>query len=89
MLETGESDSTTWYELLRPFIRMKALYVYGDHLEGLSGVLHEMGSDPGFLPNSTVYLCSRQSVYPFIDTRRVVGRPVQFSLLPPRPTALS
>ena len=87
VLEIGEIGRRTWHELLRPFIGIKALYLCGGFLEELSGALQvdEIGSDPEFLPNLQCIFAADNLFTSFIDTRRVVGRPVQFSLLPPPP----
>ena len=77
----GTIDSATWHELLRSFIRVKRLYV--DELallEELSRALQvdEVGSDPGFLPNLRSIYASDNRFTSFIESRQVVGRPVQF-----------
>jgi hypothetical protein len=81
--------STTWHELLRQFIGIKTLYVYGGLLEELSGALQvdEIGSDPKFLPNLQRIFAADNLFTSFIDARRVVGRPVQFSLAAAAATA--
>ena len=84
-LQDGEIDSTTWHELLRLFIEMKELYVDKMLLEELSRALlvDEVGLDPGFLPNLQNITAEDDRFISFIETRQIVGRPVQFSGLPP------
>ena len=78
-LQNSAIDSTTWNDLLRSFIGVKTLYINETLLEELSGALQvEVGSDPGFLPNLRKIGASRNVFTSFIDTRQVVGRPVQF-----------
>ena len=80
-VRNGEMDSAIWHELLRSFIGMKRLYIRKPLLEELSRALQvdEVGSDPGFLPNLR-YINARRNLFTsFIDSGRVVGRPVQFS----------
>ena len=88
--QDGEIDGTTWPELLRPFIRVKELYVLNGLLEELSRGLqiYEVGLDPGFLPGLQYIFAADNQFASFIDTRRVAGRPVQFSNLPPPPPAI-
>jgi hypothetical protein len=86
----GGIDGTTWHELLRSFNGVKVLHVYGGLLEELSRALQldEVGSEPGFLPDLQHIIAERNLFTSFIDTRRVVGRSVQFSLeaLSPSPS---
>ena len=80
--ENGEIDSTTWHELLRSFIGAKTLQIDDGLLEDLSRALHvdDVGLDPGFLPNLQ-YIDARTNLFAsFIDTRRLVGRPVRLSM---------
>jgi hypothetical protein len=79
-LQNGGIDSTTWHELLRSFIGVKKLYIDGPLSEELSRALQveEVGLDPGFLPNLRSVHAGRSQFTSFIDTRGVVGRPVQF-----------
>jgi hypothetical protein len=79
-LQNGAIDSTTWHELLRPFIGVKELHIDPGLLEELSRALQvdEVGSDPGFLPNLQSIAAEDNLFTSFIDTRRVVGRPVEF-----------
>ncbi|KAN0134670.1 hypothetical protein V8E53_007455 [Lactarius tabidus] len=81
-LQNGGIESTMWHELLRPFIGVKMLYIYPGLTEELSRALQvdEVGSDPGFLPNLRTIQTKDNLFTSFIDTRQVVGRPVQ--LLP-------
>ena len=79
--QNGAIDSATWHDLLRSFIGVQRLYIDNRLLEELSGALQvdEVGSDPGFLPNLRSINSRRNLFTAFIDTRQVVGRPVQFS----------
>jgi hypothetical protein len=80
-LKDGVIDSTTWHELLRPFIVVKTL---GTESPGLLGELFralqldEVGSDPGFLPNLQVIYADLpvedDSFTSFMDSCRVMGR---------------
>jgi hypothetical protein len=78
--EDGEIDSTTWHDLLRPFVGVKELYIAHGLLEELSRALQvdEVGLDPGFLPNLGSIYAADNLFTSFIDTRQVIGRPVQF-----------
>jgi hypothetical protein len=80
--ENGAIDGTTWHELLRSFIRLKELYIDGPLLEELSRALQldEVGSDPGFLPRlRSIHTGGDDNLFTsFINTRQVVGRPVEF-----------
>jgi hypothetical protein len=80
-LENGAIDSTNWHELLRSFIGVKELYIPDKLMEELSRALqaYEVGSDPGFLPNLRSINAPDNLFTAFINTRQVVGRPVQFS----------
>jgi hypothetical protein len=79
-LQNGEIDSTTWHDLLRPFVGVQELQIYRGLPEELSRalLLDEVALDPGFLPNlRTIY--ARDNLFTsFIDARQVVGRPVKF-----------
>jgi hypothetical protein len=79
-LQNGTIDSATWHDLLRSFIGVKELYIDKRLLEELSRALQvdEVGSDPGFLPNLRSIHAADNLFTSFIDTRRVVDRPVQF-----------
>ena len=81
-LRNGAIDSATWHDLLRSFIGVQRLYIKGGLLDELSRALRvdEVGSDPGFLPNLRSISAGRNVFTTFIDTRRVVGRLVQFTL---------
>ena len=83
----GGIDSTTWNELLRLFIGVKELHIDNGLMEELSRALKvgEVGSEPGFLPNLQHIVAPDNLFSSFINTRRVVGRPVQFSHPPPPP----
>ncbi|KAN0133893.1 hypothetical protein V8E53_008325 [Lactarius tabidus] len=80
-LQNGAIDSTTWHELLRSFIGVQELYISHKLLEELSRALQtdEVGLDPGFLPNLRSIYAKDNLFSPFINTRRIMGRPVQFS----------
>ena len=73
-------DSTTWHDLLRTFIGVKKLSIGSALSEELSRALQvdEVGLDPGFLPNLQCIRAKEDVFTSFIDTRQVVGRPVQF-----------
>jgi hypothetical protein len=79
-LQDGAIDGTTWHELLRPFTRVKELYIGHVLLEELSRALQvdEVGSDPWFLPNLQSINTKHNVLTSFIDSRQVVGCPVQF-----------
>ena len=79
--QNGAIDGTTWHELLRSFIGVKELHIYDALLEELSRALQvdEIGLDPEFLPNLQSIHAVDNLFTPFIETRQVVGRPVQFS----------
>ena len=83
--QNGEIDGTTWHELLRLFIGVTELHIDNGLSEELSRALQvdEVGSEPGFLPNLQHIVAPANLFSSFINTRRVVGRPVQFS--EPRP----
>ena len=79
-LRNGMIDSATWHDLLRTFIGVKRLEFNDVLLEELSRALQadEVGLDPEFLPNLWS-ICARRNLFTsFIDTRQVIGRPVQF-----------
>ena len=88
--QNGEIDGTTWNELLRLFIGVEQLHIHNGLLEELSRALQvdEIGSEPGFLPNLQHIVASANFFSSFINTRGVVGRPVQFSGPKPQPTIL-
>ena len=79
-LQDGAIDGTTWHELLRSFVSMKELHIS----RGLTGEvsralqMDEVGLDPGFLPNLQSINVLDNLYTSFIETRQVVGRPVQF-----------
>ena len=79
-MRNGAIDSATWHDLLRSFIGVKKLYIYNVLLEELSRALQvdEVGSDPSFLPDLQSIYAKDNLFTSFIDTRQVVGRPVQF-----------
>jgi hypothetical protein len=81
-LQNGAIDSTTWHDLLRPFIGVKELDIGRELLEEFSRALQvdEVGSDPGFLPNLRSIHAAPDLFTSFIDARQVVGRPVNFNL---------
>ena len=80
-LRNGGINSVTWHELLRSFIGLKELCICESLSEELSRALEvdEVGSDPGFLPNLRYISAGHNLFTSFIDSGRVVGRPVQFS----------
>ena len=84
-LQDGEIDSTTWHELLRLFIEVKELYISNVLLEELARALlvDEVGLDPAFLPNLQTITADDNRFTSFTETRQIIGRPVQFSGLPP------
>ncbi|KAF8269971.1 hypothetical protein EI94DRAFT_1724020 [Lactarius quietus] len=81
--QNGEIESTTWHEILRSFMGVKYVYIFDGLSKELSRALqlNEIGSDPGFLPELQQFKFSAVAdnlFMSFIDTRRVVGRPVLF-----------
>ena len=76
-------DSATWQEFLRTFIGVKQLRINNALSEELCRALQvdEVGLDPGFLPNIQSIGANNNLFTEFIDTRQVVGRPVQFERL--------
>ena len=78
----GAIDVTTWHDLLRSFIGTRSFYINHKFLKELSRALQvdEVGSDPDFLPNLRSIRARRNVFTSFIDTRQVVGRPVEYSL---------
>ena len=79
-MRNGAIDSATWHDLLRRFIGVRKLRISDPCSEELSRALQvdEVGSDPGFLPNLH-FITARHNLFTsFIDSRQVVGRPVQF-----------
>ena len=82
-VRNGGIDSATWHDLLRPFIGVQRVYIADRFLEELSRALQadEVGSDPGFIPNLRSIHAGRNLFTSFIDTRQVVVRPVEFSLV--------
>jgi hypothetical protein len=80
--QNGAIDSTMWHDLFRSFIGVQELHVEDSLgiLEELSRALQvgEVGLDPEFLPNLRSIHARDNLFASFIDTRRVVGRPVQF-----------
>ena len=82
-LRNGGIDSATLHDLLRTFTEVKKLYITNNangFLEEVSRALEVdgIGLDPGFLPNLRSILAKDNLFTSFIDTRQVVGRPVQF-----------
>ena len=73
-------DSTTWHELLRSFIEVKDLRIDEVLPNELSQALRvdEVGSDPRLLPNLQYITGKANRFTSFIDTRRVMGCPVEF-----------
>ena len=81
----GGIDGTMWHELLRSFIGMKELHIHDVFLVELSRALQvgAVGSDPDFLPDLRDIVAADNLFTSFINTRRLLDRPVRFS--PPRP----
>ena len=80
-LRSHAIGSAMWHDLLRSFVEVKTLSMDQLALErALSRALRvdEVGSDPGFLPNLRSIHAKRSLFAPFIDTRQIVGRPVEF-----------
>jgi hypothetical protein len=77
----SQVDSTTWHEILRSFTGVEELHIHHMLLNELSRVLqvNEIGSEPGFLPVLRYIHAARNLFTLFIDTRRLAGRPVQYS----------
>ena len=82
-LRNGAIDSAMWHDLLRSFIGVQSIYIDKVLLEELSRALQvdEAGSDPGFLPNLRYIRATDNLFTSFINTRQVVGRPVQFQVV--------
>ena len=83
-LQNGAIDSATWHDLLRTFIGVKRLHFDDTFSEELSRALQadEVRLDPEFLPNLQ-FIRARRNLSSnlftsFINTRQLVGRPVQF-----------
>ena len=76
----GATWHLAWRNLLRSYVGLKTLRISDDILEELSRTLQadEVESDPGFLPNLRFISARHNRFTAFINTRRVVGRPVQF-----------
>ena len=81
-MRNGAIDSATWHDLLRSSIGVKNLSINDGLLEEVSRAMQvdEVGSDPSFLPNLQSIHAGRNLFTSFIDTRQVVGRPVQFQV---------
>ena len=79
-MRNGGIDSATWHDLLRTFIGVKQLRIGEKLSEELSRALQvdEVGSDPGFLSNLQFIIAKDNLFTSFINTRLVVGRPVQW-----------
>ena len=78
----GETDGTTWHELLRSFIGVNALHICGALSQELSRALQvdEVGLDPGLLPDMQeiqFYESVDRLFGSFIHARIVAGRPVR------------
>ena len=71
-----------WHDLLRTFIGVKRLDVNNALSEKLSRALQvdEIGSDPSFLANLQSIYARHILSTSFINTREVMGRPVQFQV---------
>ena len=81
-MRNGAIDSATWHNLLRSSIGVKNLSINDGLLEEVSRAMQvdEVGSDSSFLPNLQSIHAGRNLFTSFIDTRQVVGRPVQFQV---------
>ena len=81
----GEIGGRRWRELLRSFIGMKELHVDDAFLMELSRALQVVTVmlDPHFLPDLRDIVAEDNMFASFINTRRLVGRPVRFSSPPP------
>ena len=79
-MRNGAIDGASWHDLLRTFIGAKQLRIGRALSEELAHALQadEVGLDPEFLPNLRSIRARRNLFTSFIDTRQVVGRPVQF-----------
>jgi hypothetical protein len=79
--QNGAINGTAWYELIRSFTGVKALYIHKYLSEELSRALQldAVGTDAGFLPDLQNIVARDNLFATFIDTRRVVGRPVKYS----------
>ena len=73
-------DGAMWHDLLRTFIGVEQLRIY----RGLTGEVSRalqvdgVGTNPSFLPNLQS-ICAKDYLFTsFINTRKAVGRPVQF-----------
>jgi hypothetical protein len=82
-----EIDSTTWHNLLRPFIGVEELDICGALSQELSRALEldNVGLDPGFLPSLQVLKHGLETgrannlFSSFVGARQVTGRPVSLS----------
>ncbi|KAI9442753.1 hypothetical protein H4582DRAFT_1309113 [Lactarius indigo] len=86
----GGIDSTTWLELLGPFIWVKELRICGALLVELSRALQVDGVRFWILPSLQKIACEANGgnatnmFSSFLDARQVTGRPVLLSALPPK-----
>ena len=81
-LRNGAIDSAAWHDLLMSFVSLKELRIYYYALLGeLSRALQvdEVGFDPGFLPNLRSITAADNRFKLFINSRRLMGHPVEFS----------
>ena len=86
---TSETDSTTWHELLRPFVTVKELRICPELSEELTWALQEddIGSESEFLPHledlvSDLFWEDANAPFAwFIYARRLAGRPVCLTFL--------
>ena len=82
-LQNSTIDSATWHDLLKSFVGVKKLRICHALLEGLlcrALQVDEVGLDPEFLPNLRCIRASHRGLFAsFINTRQVVGRPVQWN----------
>ncbi|KAN0133536.1 hypothetical protein V8E53_008704 [Lactarius tabidus] len=85
--QNGGIDSTTWHDLLRPFIGVEELDICGALSQELSRALEldNVGLDPRFLPSLQVLKYGLENgrannlFSSFVDARQVAGRPVSRS----------
>ena len=91
--QTSEVNSTTWHDLLRPFIGAKELRICPPLSQELSWALQEddVGSDPEFLPclqelvSEFLWEDADAPFDSFIHARRVADRPVRSLFLRSNP----
>ncbi|KAI0249398.1 hypothetical protein BJV78DRAFT_1155870 [Lactifluus subvellereus] len=84
----NEVDRTQWRQLLRQFSNLKTLHVQNELVGKLARSLQTVDGEPPLeiLPNLKEVGCSggdvaRDAFIPFIDERRVAGRPVNLTMV--------